>query len=498
MIALYMRLSRADGDLEGEGAVSNSIANQRAILRSFVERDPGLSCQPVEEFVDDGFSGSSFDRPEVQRMLALCKEGRVSCIIVKDLSRFAREYIDAGTYIEQVFPFLRVRFVSIAESYDSAACSLDSAAPGIAIRNIANAAYCRDTSIRVRSALQTKWRRGLRPHPTPPFGYMVDPADRMRLAPDERFAPGVRRLFELAAELADPKLVAAALDADGIETPGVAYRRLGLYGYGKRPEPKSRRWTGTQVQKIVGDPVYTGTLVTGKTRRRVMNRHPVDVVPESERYVTEGAHPALVGDGLWRAAQACLRTREHLKGVGKSAPKSPFARGLLRRAECGHSLSYRAWKAGGAFTCKCDCAGGDRRRVTEDEVADAIAAAMREGGSVPRPCAEHEPDRRPKPRVTAAAKLAAYERYAFGKATAADLEVLGSPAAAEPQHAVAPTSLLPSGADRLLEADGEKEQAALLSALEEHRLDDVDRALLRRIVEKVLVREGPRLEVVMR
>ena len=326
MIALYMRLSRADGDLEGEGAVSNSIANQRAILRSFVERDPGLSCQPVEEFVDDGFSGSSFDRPEVQRMLALCKEGRVSCIIVKDLSRFAREYIDAGTYIEQVFPFLRVRFVSIAESYDSAACSLDSAAPGIAMRNIANAAYCRDTSIRVRSALQTKWRRGLRPHPTPPFGYMVDPADRMRLAPDERFAPGVRRLFELAAELADPKLVAAALDADGIETPGVAYRRLGLYGYGKRPEPKSRRWTGTQVQKIVGDPVYTGTLVTGKTRRRVMNRHPVDVVPESERYVTEGAHPALVGDGLWRAAQACLRTREHLKGVGKSAPKSPFAR----------------------------------------------------------------------------------------------------------------------------------------------------------------------------
>lgn len=91
MIALYMRLSRADGDLEGVGAVSNSIANQRAMLRSFVERDPGLACQPVEEFVDDGFSGSSFDRPEVQRMLALCKEGRVSCMIVKDLSRFARE-----------------------------------------------------------------------------------------------------------------------------------------------------------------------------------------------------------------------------------------------------------------------------------------------------------------------------------------------------------------------------------------------------------------------
>ena len=270
MIALYMRLSRADGDLEGDGAVSNSIANQRAILRSFVEGDADLARRPVEEFVDDGFTGSNLDRPEMQRMLALCKQGLVDCVVVKDLSRFAREYIDAGTYIEQVFPFLRVRFVSLAEGYDSAKCDLDLAAPSIAIRNIANAAYCRDTSIRVRSALQTKWRRGLRPHPTPPFGYMVDPADRMRLALDERFAPGARRLFELAAELADPKLVAAALDADGIETPGVAYRRLGLYGYGKRPEPKSRRWTGTQVQKIVG--VFRQDYVSVKSKTSFTKR----------------------------------------------------------------------------------------------------------------------------------------------------------------------------------------------------------------------------------
>ena len=498
MIALYMRLSRADGDLEGEGAVSNSIANQRAMLRAFVESDPELACRPVEEFVDDGFSGSSFERPEVRRMLGLCKAGAVDCVVVKDLSRFAREYIDAGTYIEQVFPFLRVRFVSLAEGYDSATCSLDEAAPGIAVRNIANAAYCRDTSIRVRSTLRTKWRRGLRPHAMPPFGYMVDPADPMRLAPDERFAPGVRRLFELAAELADPKIVAAALDAEGVEPPGVAYRRLGLYGFDKRPEPKSRRWTGTQVQRLVVDPVYKGTLVAGKTRRRVMSRRPADAVPEPERYVTEGAHPALVDNGLWKAAQACVRTKEHLKGVGKSEPASPFTGGLVRRVECGHTLRFRALKAGGTFACRCDCAGDDGRRVTEDEAADAIAAAMRECGSVPRPRAEREPVRKPKPRVTAAAKLAAYERYAFGKATAADLEVLGSPAASEPQHAIVPASLLPSGADRLLEVDGEKERAALLSDLEEHRLDDVDRALLRRIVEKVLVHEGQRLEVVMR
>ena len=497
MIALYMRLSRADGDLDGEGAVSNSIANQRAMLRSFVEGDPELACQPVEEFVDDGFSGSSFERPEVRRMLGLCKSGVVDCIVVKDLSRFAREYIDAGTYIEQVLPFLRVRFVSLAEGYDSAKCSLDAAAPGIAIRNIANAAYCRDTSIRVRSTLRTKWRRGLRPHAMPPFGYMVDPADPMRLAPDERFAPGVRRLFVLAAELADPKLVAAALDSEGIEPPGVAYRRLGLYGFGKRPEPKSRRWSSTQVQRLATDPVYKGTLVAGKTRRRVMSRRPADVVPESERYVTEGAHPALVGDGLWQAAQACVRTKDNLKGAARSKPASPFAGGLVRRAECGHTLKYRRLKQGGAFACSCDCSCGDARRVTDAEVADAIAAAMGEGGAAPRRCAKRAPDRKPGHRAAASARLAAYERYAFGKATAADLEVLGS-SAAEARDAAVPAALLPPGADRLLEADGEKDRAALLSALEERRLGDVDRELLRRVVDKVLVHDGPRLEVVMR
>ena len=110
-----------------------------------------------------------------------------------------------------------------------------------------------------------------------------------------------------------------------------------------------------------------------------MSRRPADAVPESERYVTEGAHPALVGDGLWRAAQACVRTKDNLKGAGRSKPASPFAGGLVRRAECGHALKYRRLKQDGAFACSCDCACGDPRRVTDAEVADAIAAAMGEG-----------------------------------------------------------------------------------------------------------------------
>lgn len=487
-----MRLSGADGDLDGDKAESNSITNQRAMIRAFVAADPELAAMPAEEFVDDGYSGSSFERPAVQRMLALCRAGAVSAVVVKDLSRFAREYIDAGTYIEQVFPFLRIRFVSIAEGYDSASCDLDEAAPGIAIRNIANAAYCRDTSVRIQSTLHTKWRRGLRPHAAPPFGYMVDPEDPMRLAPDERFAPTVRRAFELAARLGDPKAVAAALNAEGAELPGVAYRRLGLYGFDKRPEPATRRWTSTNVLKIIGNSVYVGTLVAGKTHRRVMSKRPRDRVPDEQRYVTEGAHPALVASELWEASRACLREKESLKGLRRAPAASPFSNGLVRRAECGHALHFRRREVAESYlVCGCDCAAGDGRRVTDAQIADAVAAALRKAGiGVAAGRAEAQPagPTAPKP-ASAAAKLAAYERYAAGRATIEDYRSL---AAAPDAGRTAAVGLAAAG------WPGGDDLGALASTLGEHRYADVDRKLLRRVVDRVLVHEDGRLEVLLR
>ena len=488
MIALYMRLSGADGDLDGEKAESNSISNQRKILRDYVKAAPDLACQEIREFVDDGFSGSNFDRPDVQRMLEMCKSDQVDTIVVKDLSRFAREYIDAGTYIEQVFPFLRVRFISIAEGYDSAHSNMDRSAPAIAIRNIANAAYCRDTSIRIQSTMHTRWRRGQRPHAMPPFGYMVDPEDRMKLAIDERFAPSARRVFELAIELKDPKAVAAKLTEEGIDRPGIAYRKHKLYGFEKRPEPKTKQWSSTQVQKIITDPVYKGTLVAGKTHRLVMSKKACRPVDESERYVTEGAHPALVSDRDWNAAQSCVRVREYLKGMKHSEPRSPFTNGFVVRAECGHSCRPHKRKYTDDFyACECDCAAGDERIVTDVEIADALAAALRESGisksKATKTKKKPAEERRKKSSVE---QLEAYERYVNGTATIEDYRSLGS----------APIpSLHESASSKLLADNPAKEKGELLSALEEHRLEDVDRKLLRRLVSKVLVHEGGRLEV---
>lgn len=503
MIALYMRLSAADGDLDGTKAESNSIKNQRKILEEFVRKDPVLSAQETMEFVDDGFTGSNFDRPGVKRMLDMCREGLVDTVVVKDLSRFAREEVDSGTYIEQVFPFLRVRFISLGEGIDTLRDDIDRLAPDIAIRNIANAAYCRDTSVRIQSTLHTKWRRGMRPHGTAPFGYIADPEDPMKLAVFEEAAPAVRRIFELATSGIPSKGIARALTEEGFETPGALYRRLGMYGFDKRPAARSASWSSTQVDFIIRNPVYKGTLVTGKTHRVVTSKRRCRPVPEEERYVTEGAHPAIVDEDVWRKAQECPRSCEAAKGPGRPPARSPFAYGLLRRAECGHGMTFRRRKVKeDFFMCTCDCAEGDVRRVEDPDIADAIANALRRAmGPADKPAARparkeaKAPRRRGSRPATppASSLLAAYERYVSGKASIEDLRSLLHAGA---RREASPRAILPGSSPFSMEPRSER-VANLLRALEEHRLEDIDRELLRSEVECVLVHEGPRLEVVL-
>lgn len=503
MIALYMRLSAADGDLDGRKAESNSITNQRKILEEFVRRDPVLSVRETMEFVDDGFSGSNFDRPGVRKMLDMCKEGVIDTVVVKDLSRFAREEVDSGTYIEQVFPFLSVRFISLGEGIDTLRDDIDRLAPDIAIRNIANAAYCRDTSIRIQSTLHTKWRRGMRPHAVAPFGYIVDPNDPMRLAIFEEAAPAVRRIFELASGGMPSTEIAKALTNEGFETPGALYRRLRMYGYDKKPVAKSSSWNSTRVDAIIRNPVYKGTLVAGKTHRVAMSKKQRRPVPEEERYVTEGAHAAIIDEGAWEKAQECPRSREKARGSKRSAARSPFAYGLLRRAECGHGMTFRRRKVmEDFFMCTCDCAEGDVRRVEDSAIADAIANALRSAAALAGDSSTPPAPKREKPAYGCAAKptaepssslLAAYERYVNGKATIEDVRSLSQ---ARAKHGNPVSRAIPNGSPFFAEPRSERLKD-LVQALEERRFEEVDRGLLRSEVECVLVHEGPRLEVVL-
>ena len=155
--AIYLRLSKEDGDLSsGEKKESNSIANQRKLIEDYLSRNPEITL--VQEFCDDGYTGANFDRPDFQRMMEQVKTGKINCIIVKDLSRFGRDYIDSGRYIEKIFPSLGIRFIAINDNYDSAQSQQAGNEIILPFKNLINDSYSRDISIKIRSNLETKRR----------------------------------------------------------------------------------------------------------------------------------------------------------------------------------------------------------------------------------------------------------------------------------------------------------------------------------------------------
>lgn len=184
LAADYLRLSREDGDkLE-----SDSIRNQRSLINDFVKQHKEI--QLVEEYIDDGYSGTNFDRPAFQRMLEDVKRKKINCIIVKDLSRLGRNYIETGRYLEKIFPFMGVRFIAITDHYDSAAGSDDADQIIVPFKNLINDAYCRDISIKIRSQLDVKRKNGQFIGNFAAYGYLKDPEDKNHLIVDEYLETG--------------------------------------------------------------------------------------------------------------------------------------------------------------------------------------------------------------------------------------------------------------------------------------------------------------------
>ncbi|MBU5399312.1 recombinase family protein [Eggerthella lenta] len=489
MIALYMRFSAADGDGTHE---SNSIAGQRAILHEFIDSNPVLAACEVREFVDDGFSGSNFDRPAVQELLALAREGKIDCIIVKDQSRFAREFIDAGTYIEQIFPFLRIRFIAIGDGYDSADADAQASLPDVAIRNIANASYCMETSVRIRSTLKTNWARGRRPHSMGPFGYVVDPENKYSLAIDEDAAPVVRRIYELALQGQTAGEIARLLNAEGRKIPSEYYRLKGWYGYEAKKPLAHPNWNSTGVSVVISNPVYKGTLECGKTSTAFLGQGPIRKTAPEERYVTENAHPAIVDSHTWELAQGVLRHSPKLKGRSFE-PKSPFS-GLVVRGECEHSMKRcERTVMESYFRCHCSC-DVEQRRVAGSEVRESVVTALRKRVGVDEAEKLHKPAEEEKLGTDKRDKyllLSAYERMVAGKITREDYLTLRAKVKEK-------TLLMPDAVPQKLmmgktQGMRERELLAVLESGDEPLRDDV-----RAVVSAIRIFEGPRIEVELR
>lgn len=255
---LYLRLSRDDGDKEE----SNSIIGQRELLRNFIRTRPELREYAVR--IDDGFTGSNFERPSFKKMLEDVKAGRTNCIIVKDLSRFGRNYLDAGEYIEKIFPFLGVRFIAVNDNYDSFGGKNASDELIIPFKNLINEAYCRDISVKVRTQLEVKRKSGQYIGAFAVYGYLKDDADKNHLIVDEYAADIVRDIFSWKLEGMSPQDIAARLNRNGVLSPMEYKKSLGMkFATSFKANPQAL-WSANAVLRILKNPVYTGVLIQGK------------------------------------------------------------------------------------------------------------------------------------------------------------------------------------------------------------------------------------------
>ena len=333
----YVRLSREDGDKEE----SNSVTGQKELIRDYLSRHAELRECGIK--VDDGFTGSNFQRPAFQEMMADVKAGKVNCIVVKDLSRFGRDHLEAGEYIEKIFPFLGVRFIAINDHYDSLHRNPESDELIIPFKNLINEAYCRDTSIKVRSQLEIKRQRGDFIGSFVVFGYQKDTNDHHKLCVDPYAADVVRDIFRWKLEGLSSIDIARRLTADGIPTP-LAYKKQQGMKYSTPFRVKgTAKWDAKMVLRILQNPIYIGTLEQGRVTtpsykvKRLVNK------PREEWAVVENNHEAIIDRYDYETVQRVLSLDTHTSAAGQAVEK--YA-GMVYCGECGAPMVRKTVASG--------------------------------------------------------------------------------------------------------------------------------------------------------
>lgn len=339
--AIYVRLSKEDGDVADAGKKeSNSISNQKSLIRDFLKDKEDIEI--VSERVDDGYSGSNFERPQFQLMMDDIKKGIVDCVVVKDLSRFGREYIDSGKYIERIFPALGVRFIAINDHIDS----MDDGRDDIVVpfKNLMNDAYCRDISIKIRSHLEVKRKNGDYIGAFTPYGYLKDENDKNRLIPDTYAAGIVKEIFRMKIGGMSQSAIAAYLNDHGVLSPMEYKHSLGIRIQDNFKTHEQAEWSAMSVRRILENEVYLGTLVQGK---HTTPNHKVKKLidkPKEEWIRIERNHTPIIGERDFLLVQKLL---------GMDTRTSPYEKevyvlsGLVICGDCGAPMIKRDVPAGG-------------------------------------------------------------------------------------------------------------------------------------------------------
>ena len=326
--ALYMRLSRDD---ENYGD-SVSIETQRTILRQYA-KEQGLPV--VGEYVDDGWSGTNFERPGFQRMMDDVEAGKVNCIVTKDLSRFGREHVMMDYYLEFIFPEKQVRYIAVTENEDTEKGLSDF----VPFKNLFNEWFAKDTSRKVKAALHAKFAAGQRTFAYAPLGYKRHPEVKNALAIDEETRWIVEKIFDLAVHGAGAAKITRILVNEKVPTPGwINYNRDGTFAniYAGAPKEKAYAWTIAQVKSILKDETYIGNSIHNKqTNISYKNKKKVRK-PKEEWFRVENTHEPLVSKEDFARVQDLIATRRRQQKDGSTQIFS----GLVKCADCGWSLAF--------------------------------------------------------------------------------------------------------------------------------------------------------------
>lgn len=339
--ALYCRLSVDDGNFGG----SVSIETQKILLEQYC-KDHKIT--DYKFYCDDGCSGTNFDRLSFKKMLSDIDEGKINLVIVKDLSRFGRNYVEAGMYVQR-FTDSNIRFIAADDNYDSLVNSDDLLFP---IKNVVNEMYARDVSKKTKAAKKAKARDGQFIGSKAPFGYKIDPNDRHHLIVDEPAAQVVKRIFRLASEGVGYNKMAKIFREEKVLTP-IAYFNLNNPDYFKSDYwRKEFDWHVTSIRAILNNEVYLGKLVYGKQRNKSMKSKEKVRNPKEDWIVVENCHEPIITQELWDTVHKILNAKHR---PAKAGEVQMFA-GLLYCSDCGHCLTYsqKQRKDGsyhGAYSC---------------------------------------------------------------------------------------------------------------------------------------------------
>lgn len=320
--ALYCRLSQDDGR-EGE---SNSIVNQRTLLNEYARKN---HFKNIRFFVDDGYSGTNFDRPAFKELEALVESGEVGTVIVKDMSRLGRNYLQVGIYTDIVFPDNDVRFIAINDNVDSSVQTEFDMTP---IRNFCNELYARDTAKKIRSSIKLKAERGEHIASHPPFGYTKDPNDRKKWIIDEPAAKTVRYIFKLCLEGLGPTQIAKRLSKEKVLKPTAYYAQKS----GEVLPPNPYGWDQSSVAGILEHSDYTGCTENFKTNTKSYRSKKRIDTPKESRLVFEDTQEAIIEQETFEAVQQIRKNRRRTTATGKLSVLS----GKVFCADCGCKLHY--------------------------------------------------------------------------------------------------------------------------------------------------------------